>query len=672
MNGINNNFKIPFDQFQRYKKASEIIDSMRKNKSERYSILEIGANEHKNLEKFLPNDYISYLDIQLSDNLLQDAAYYLGDATNMLFEDSNFDIVIALDVFEHIKKNKRENFLNEVLRVTRKLFIIAGPFDSSYVRDAEIRLNEIFKIKYNQDYLWLKEHIENGLPDLSDIMSFYKDKIHLISSFPHGSIWLWEKMMRMHFEVANDVELQNYRLLVDEFYNKNIFTNDFDDINYREFVVGQKDQGCAIQLNHINKSNKSNKTVNGSYTHLNDIIESCLNLSQNRTINSNMVNEFHKIKEIEGKKEIVDLKKLTEKLKNEYSDLYNQLNEKADQLNSMSDQLNEKELLYLALHNDFVELLNSNSIKITAPIRKIRHYLKYIIKAFEIIKTDGLIELFSKVRGKYNCNNHSGYGFQEWIEMYDTMDNISRTKITSKISKLENKPLISVLLPVYNPPPKLLEQAILSVKNQLYKHWELCIADDGSTDLDIKKILDKHSLNDERIKVIYRIQNGHISEASNSALGLACGDFIALLDHDDVLSEDALYWVANEINEFPDVELIYSDEDKIDIKEKRFDPYFKCDWNYDLFLSHNMITHLGVYKTSIVKNIGGFRKGFEGAQDYDLALRFIEQIQSSNIKHIPRILYHWRVLEGSTALSCDEKPYAVIAGKNAINEHISR
>jgi O-antigen biosynthesis protein len=262
--------------------------------------------------------------------------------------------------------------------------------------------------------------------------------------------------------------------------------------------------------------------------------------------------------------------------------------------------------------------------------------------------------------------------YKEWVQKFDTLDDDKREVIRSRIERLHYKPLISVLMPVFNTPLDLLEEAIKSVRAQLYSNWELCIADDASSNKAIRKLLRRYAAQDARIKVRFRRNNGRIAAASNSALRMATGEFIALLDHDDLLPEHALFWVADAINNHPSAKLIYSDEDKICLDGYRSDPYFKCDWNPELFLSHNMICHLGIYQTSLVKSIGGFRRGFDGSQDYDLALRCTEQLTKHEIHHIPRILYHWRILPGSTALNVEEKPYAVVAGAQAIREHLAR
>ena len=247
-----------------------------------------------------------------------------------------------------------------------------------------------------------------------------------------------------------------------------------------------------------------------------------------------------------------------------------------------------------------------------------------------------------------------------------------RAAIEQKIAKLPRLPLISVIMPVYNVDEVWLRKCIDSVRDQVYQNWELCIADDCSPKPHVRTVLEEYSSLDERVKVVFRETNGHISAASNSALEIASGEFCVLLDHDDELTADALFWVANEICEHPDVAMIYSDEDMIDHEGRRYELKFKPDFSRDLLYSLNLVTHLSAYDTDIFRRIGGFRTGFEGSQDYDLALRFIEQVGDSQIRHIPRILYHWRAIPGSVALSGDEKPYAHDRARLAIGEHLAR
>jgi GT2 family glycosyltransferase len=231
---------------------------------------------------------------------------------------------------------------------------------------------------------------------------------------------------------------------------------------------------------------------------------------------------------------------------------------------------------------------------------------------------------------------------------------------------------ISLLMPTYNPPAQWLVKAIESVRAQYYPHWELCIADDASTEPHVRRILEDYARRDERIRIMLRETNGHISAASNSALALATGEFIALLDHDDELAPHALSEVVLALVQQPDLEFIYSDEDKIDEHGQRFTPYFKPDWNPDLLLAQNYTSHFSVFRTTRLRAIGGFREGYEGSQDWDLTLRATEGLDPARIRHLPRVLYHWRAIPGSTALSVDEKSYPVEAARKALADHFDR
>lgn len=239
-----------------------------------------------------------------------------------------------------------------------------------------------------------------------------------------------------------------------------------------------------------------------------------------------------------------------------------------------------------------------------------------------------------------------------------------------EISGWPRRPLVSVVMTTCNSQPRLLEEAIASVRDQTYPEWELCIADDASADIRVRRVLEGEAGRDSRIRAVFRRENGHISRATNSALELARGEFVVFLDHDDLLAPDALYEVARAVLERPDADIIYSDDDKVDETGRRFGPQFKPDWSPELLLSYCYIGHLKALRTSLVRELGGLRPGFEGSQDYDLLLRASEQ--TDRVVHLPRVLYHWRVSPGSTAASGNEKPYAFEAGRRALEEALAR
>ncbi|MEM0966835.1 MAG: glycosyltransferase [Verrucomicrobiota bacterium] len=245
-----------------------------------------------------------------------------------------------------------------------------------------------------------------------------------------------------------------------------------------------------------------------------------------------------------------------------------------------------------------------------------------------------------------------------------------RRKLGETVRSLPIQPKISVLLPTYNTKPRLLREAIQSVQRQLYPNWELCIADDASTRGATKKLLRRMAAEDNRIRVSFRETNGHISEASNTALEMATGDWIALLDHDDVLRLESLARTVLAMNRKPEVHFFYSDEDKIDEKGRPLGPYFKPDWNPLFLYSQNYICHFSVMRTEAVRSVGGFRKGMEGSQDWDLFLRLGKRLSGDQIAHIPEVLYRWRVIEGSSAANVGEKSYSVDASRRSLEEAV--
>jgi glycosyltransferase involved in cell wall biosynthesis/2-polyprenyl-3-methyl-5-hydroxy-6-metoxy-1,4-benzoquinol methylase len=231
-------------------------------------------------------------------------------------------------------------------------------------------------------------------------------------------------------------------------------------------------------------------------------------------------------------------------------------------------------------------------------------------------------------------------------------------------------PVFSVILPTYKTKPIWLKQAIESVRSQAYPYWELCIADDASDSPAIRSLLTTYAANDNRIKVVFLSENGHISRASNAALELSTGEFVVLLDHDDLLAPHALCALSKAINNIPDTDVLYSDEDKVSLAGERFEPTCKPAWSPEYFLSFMYTGHISCFRAALVRDVGGFREGFEGSQDYDLMLRATER--ANRVQHIPEVLYHWRVHQDSVAGNLDSKPYAFEAAKRALLDALLR
>lgn len=309
------------------------------------------------------------------------------------------------------------------------------------------------------------------------------------------------------------------------------------------------------------------------------------------------------------------------------------LEDEKDQLSKTLESLKEeKELLeekLLELDATIKEIINSTSWRITHPLR---------------ILTSKLSRIFSFFK---------------------------RSKKARKVGKLHYTPKISVLIPVYNPKESHLRKCLDSVFNQTYENWELCIVDDGSTLPYVRSVLERYKeKGGEKVKVLFKNKNEHICVATNQALSMATGEFIALLDHDDELHRDALLEVVKLLNSHPEADMIYTDEDKIGFLGRRKEAYYKPDWSPEFILGQMYTCHLGVYRKSVVEEVGGFRKGFEGSQDHDLVLRISEI--TDKIFHIPKVLYHWRIHSGSAASSIEAKKYAYDAGLKAVEEALKR
>lgn len=266
----------------------------------------------------------------------------------------------------------------------------------------------------------------------------------------------------------------------------------------------------------------------------------------------------------------------------------------------------------------------------------------------------------------------SGGDYREWIACYEQPFAADYARMADMMKAFPRKPTFSFVVPIYNTPVDLLLRCLRSMLDQNYPHFTVCIADDNSPDPRGAEMVQAITAQDPRVRLVRRCTNGHISAATNSAIAVADGDFIVLVDHDDVIPDYCLFVLAEAINRRPDARILFSDEDKLDEAGTRCLPYFKSKLNEFLLFGHNMISHLGVYETELVRRVGGFRKGYEGSQDYDLALRCLHEAGPQAVVHIPHVLYHWQMISGSTAVAIGEKSYAASAATRAVDDYLAR
>ncbi|NBK97641.1 MAG: glycosyltransferase [Erysipelotrichia bacterium] len=804
---------VPFDQFQRYNNAKLIIESLR-GENNKFKILEVGANEHQLLEKFLPEDDIKYLDIHLPEHLRNHPKYILGDATNMHFDDNEYDIIIALDVFEHISSDKRNMFIKEIDRVAKEAFIIGAPFKNDEVSEAEIRLNELFRTLHGENYIWIEEHIQNGLPDLKETLKLLDEMKCDYKYFGHGNLGIWERITKLHFLSIIDKDLIEFRENIDDYYNKHLFLNDYTEDSYRKFIIvykniqtngklefldniitkqkmekfdliesefnilmkdkffrrerheivstlknfiSEQNQGMVETINYRYKEDLEKENAFVVYS-LKDKTEKLIEIAKiyfketqrilNKDVALELDIEFNKIRiEFSNKPVLIKIVEFKAVFENgEVVDLsLNMLtngkflgNNKTYLFSNDNPYLELGELKYkkfrlifqieyisydLSIHEIILNAIHENcnlEKKMTEYEKYLNSTLEHVNKLEKIIydRNDQIIELEDKVerlkfKGKIKNilrkigitrsnivyrilrepelikkgileirrNGISGLAIKMKVnKMKDSIDEAYTNKypntldeiynkedILNQISNFRNKPLLSIIIPVYNVDPKWIDLTIKSIERQTYEKWEICLADDASSNADTVRYLKE--LSNSKIKLCRLEKNSGISNASNAAFDIASGDYIILMDNDDELREEALFEVVKTINNCnPDI--IYSDEDKIDMNGKRKFPFLKPDWSPDLLYSQMYICHLLIFKKELFDLVGGFRSDFDGSQDYDLMLRMSEVTQS--ICHIPKVLYSWRELPTSTSINPGSKPYAHEAGLRSLNEHLKR
>jgi GT2 family glycosyltransferase len=369
-----------------------------------------------------------------------------------------------------------------------------------------------------------------------------------------------------------------------------------------------------------------------------------------------------------SEQELTGLIVLKEQSLHEKNDL---INEKIRQLAGLQISLNEYK-------HELETVLASRSWKLVRVYGRLKNILytrpkNLLHTSWQVLRKMGPREFLKRLRRKLFHSREiatvtSPSDYQRYIEEL-ALAGANPRQIRDEIAGFEYKPLISVIMPVYNVSETWLRRALQSVMNQHYSKWELCVVDDASGDDRVRDVLKEYSQLDERIRVHYRPHNGGIVKASNTALKMARGAYVALMDNDDELAPEAFYEVVKAL-QHNRYDLIYSDEDKLELDGTRTDPYFKSDFDPDLFFSNNYLNHLTVLRRKIVEEVGGFREGTDGSQDYDLFLRFTDK--KRQIRHIPKVLYHWRKIPGSTAAEVEAKPYVFEAAKRSLRDALKR
>ncbi|HNH81569.1 MAG TPA: glycosyltransferase [Acidobacteriota bacterium] len=350
----------------------------------------------------------------------------------------------------------------------------------------------------------------------------------------------------------------------------------------------------------------------------------------------------------------------------ENAELRQQLEEARVQLELQRERVEELESsVFFKLKQRVVRWLNACGLSEQEAWQA--HQRQGIAGIVQVILRLNLKRWWQSLGGRFRPNPN--YEYDQWARGLFPGNDACRD-LERDCRQWKYQPTISLLMPVYNPLESFLVEALESVQAQIYPFWELCIVDDASTMPYVRPVLEDFAAREPRIKLRFLKRNGHIAHASNAALELATGEFVGLVDHDDMLTVDALFEVAKRLNTSPATDFLYSDEDKLNESGQFSEPYFKPDWSPELFLSQMFTGHFSVYRRELVSRLGGFRVGFEGSQDYDLVLRVTEQ--TDRIIHIPKVLYHWRMHQDSASSNYQAKPYAYVAAQKAISQALTR
>jgi O-antigen biosynthesis protein len=486
--------------------------------------------------------------------------------------------------------------------------------------------------------------------------------------------------------------LHSYLRLRQTILNQEVFSNEKSDFTLCEDLVNS-----ILTASNISKDTNISQPIilKGFENSINQSNYELIELKYQKKSQEKVLNT--KIKELDALRNNNDLniaklksmngKLFLEKKENEkkVNDLIKDLDSTHEKLvlekqisERMQNQIDKQKSLHLTTINQLKDEKNSKFL-IAKELEETKQNLNKTYSNLEVAK-DKIKRM--QMSFSWKCTSVLRLLRRTTIEKFKNKKNLSNPKYSSVIeerfSNLVDKemfhyqPLISIIMPVYNTDENFLIEAINSVLEQNYKNFELCIADDKSTKSHIKKILNSVLKNDVRVKVIFREKSGNISEATKSAISLSTGDFISFLDHDDLLHKNALHEVVYAINQNPNIKLIYTDENKLSEDGSYVCPYYKPDWNYNLFLSQNYLCHFVVIKKSIYENYGCFRQKCDGAQDWDNLLHIITHIDEGQIFHIPKILYHWRIHKNSTAKSVDTKGNAINASLIALNDFCHR
>jgi GT2 family glycosyltransferase/ubiquinone/menaquinone biosynthesis C-methylase UbiE len=700
---------LPFDLYERYSVSRRLISLLWPGETG-LRILDVGGHSSP-LKQLAEEHRVFLLDVAPPGSLthvpLRYDGYIQGSGAILPFADRAFDLVTAHDTLEHIPEEFREGFIREVLRVSKGVLILNQPVYHPETEKAESTLLDYLSAIRPEENRFLKEHAEYGLPRTERVEAILRDAGVDFASFANGNLALW---------VTTNL-FKNYALAfpnggeaaesIDRTFNTLLAERDLAGHCYRRAYVVAADTNLADRVHGAADGIVASASQAGAAEDMRVIEKMKEGLQEHAAGVRETLQRYHEMA-TQLRQDVLDRDK---RISEEVGARQSQVAEREATIKDLravmvgkEEQVREKDLAIakrdrLVLERDEA-IAGFESRRSVRAGRSVRRGMERVAPAGSRRRNAGSVLR----KGGATMTREGPLAFLAWLfsfrwvpalfrkppllprqpvvpegrenddyQMWLAEHGVSRGDLVALRDRGERfgyRPRISVVMPVYNTDPRWLEEAIDSVRSQTYGNWQLCIADDGSTNAKTREVLRRAPRSDRRIRVTMLSENRGISAASNQALSMARGEFVALLDHDDVLHPDALHEVVAVLNEQRDLDYIYTDEDKLELDGSRSNPFFKPDWSPDLLLSLNYVTHLSVFRREVVDRVGGFRTAFDGAQDWDLILRVTEQ--TDRIAHVPKPVYSWRKAVGSAASSEEAKPYAYRAAKRAIGEALER
>jgi O-antigen biosynthesis protein len=666
---------LPFDLFERYELTRRLLSALDLIGGEALRILDVGGHSSP-LKDFLPREWVVLADPQPAGSLtslpLRFDAYVQADGSRLPFRDAAFDVVAAHDTVEHVDPRDREAFLSELCRVARTFVIINGPTSEPEVVWAERRL-AAFLERVGARSVYLEEHLRLGLPTRQDLERAFRDVGHPHLEIQNGNLWVWLALNASKNYLQATAGNQDPGRSVDEAANRFLCLRDIRGTCYRRaYVVAKGSNGSEV----LDKARRDLRWE--------PVAEDQEAFSDALRAMEDQVGLVRQGGDRRGDPAILEPLLRTMSLMALATVAPHLVAQ--ENLERLLKTMEEERAGLGPRLATRVRVASRRLVDRTAPWgTRRRSVVLFPLRARRVLQTKGFGAFSRYLLSPSRWSSGLRYpalpqgeafdkawpgdeGYEVWLRALVLSPHRLRA-MRWAVRQLRYRPTISIVVPVHDPEPQWLLDALNSVRRQVYPRWELCIADDASSRPEVLQLL-RQLESSPRVKVAYLDHNIGIAGASNAALSLATGEFVGFLDHDDVLKPNALFEVVRLLNENDGLDFVYSDQDKQELDGRLTEPFFKPGWSPDLLMSVNYVTHLSVVRRTLVQQLGGFREGFEGSQDYDLALRLSEV--TDRIGHVALPLYSWRKVPGSAAVSIHEKDYAWEAGARALGEATQR